>query len=393
MRIIIILIFLCSGCSGNKENYSYTRMPENNKKHENVYKIIYQPLIGDKTINLKNTIAFQYLPLLGRADLAAKNFENFYKVRPCPDTGIFGGDVLDHIIDQARHTSVVIINEGHDKPYERAFVEALARGLKPLGYDYFAAETFTNGWDEVDVRNFKDEAFIRSKSGFYSNEPVFGREIRTIKALGYELVPYEQAWPENQDTSGTLTQRQSRREEAQANNLINTIFNTNKNAKVLIHAGGGHSNEISQSFGGEAIAPMAMRLKQKLGIDPLTINQFSCRGGADMVRLSGHPEQVDESAYDLYVDHPLVTFKAGRPTWRRENGEKDIPIPSAFLGKDEPVIVDAHYANEPYDAVPVDRIMLDPGETLPLILPPGHYKVTAITKTDVLPESYDLVVH
>jgi len=331
--------------------------------------------------------------LLGRADLAAKKFETHYKAWPCPAAGISGNDVLKHIIDQARHTSVVIINEGHDKPRERAFIEALAKGLKPLGYDYFAAETFTNGWDEVDVRNFKDEAFIRSKSGFYSNEPIFGREIRTIKALGYELVPYEQAWPENQDTSGTLTQRQSRREEAQANNLVNAIFSKNKNAKVLIHAGGGHSQETLNSFGGKAIATMAMRLKLKLGIDLLTINQISCRGGADTVKLSRHPEKMDEAAYDLYVDHPLMIFENERPTWRRENGEKDIPIPPAFLGKDEPVIVDAHYADEPYDAVPVDRILLGPGENLPLILLPGHYKVTAITKTDVLPEAYDLVVH
>ncbi|MDQ7076854.1 MAG: hypothetical protein Q9M45_03290 [Robiginitomaculum sp.] len=226
MRIIIILLLLIAGCSEKKEDYSYTLMPENNKEHESVYNLLYQPLIENKVINLNKSIAFQYLPLLGRADLAAKKFEKFYAVHPCPDTGISGGDVLKHIIEQARRTSVVIINEGHDKPYERAFVEALARGLKPLGYDYFVRKPLPMAGTRWMCVTLRTKAFIRSKSGFYSNDPIFGREIRTIKALGYELVPYEQAWPDNQDMSGTPTERQSRREEAQANNLVNTIFNT-----------------------------------------------------------------------------------------------------------------------------------------------------------------------
>lgn len=43
------------------------------------------------------------------------------------------------------------------------------------------------------------------------------------------------------------------------------------------------------------------------------------------------------------------------------------------------LIIEARGANEPDDAVPVDRIMNDPGEELPLLLRPGSYSVRAKT--------------
>ena len=85
---------------------------------------------------------------------------------------------------------------------------------------------------------------------------------------------------------------------------------------------------------------------------------------------------------DYMIGHPPLTFTKSRPDWRRVLGDIDTPVPAAFLGLDEPVIIEARYPDEPELAVPVERLLLFPGETdIPLLLPPGTYRVEAFTKT------------
>ena len=43
-------------------------------------------------------------------------------------------------------------------------------------------------------------------------------------------------------------------------------------------------------------------------------------------------------------------------------------------------IVEARLADEPDEAVPVDRLLVRPGETLPMLLAPGRYRVESWTR-------------
>lgn len=53
-------------------------------------------------------------------------------------------DAIEEIVRRARDTSIVILNEAHNSPRDRAFALQVARALKPLGYSILAAETFDN---------------------------------------------------------------------------------------------------------------------------------------------------------------------------------------------------------------------------------------------------------
>lgn len=53
-------------------------------------------------------------------------------------------DPIAEIVRRARSTRIVILNEDHWVPRDRAFALQVARALRPLGYDVLAAETFQN---------------------------------------------------------------------------------------------------------------------------------------------------------------------------------------------------------------------------------------------------------
>jgi len=55
---------------------------------------------------------------------------------------------LPAIVERARHTNVVILNENHLDPRSRAFALKVARALRPLGYGLLAAEAFTRDGDD-----------------------------------------------------------------------------------------------------------------------------------------------------------------------------------------------------------------------------------------------------
>jgi len=46
-------------------------------------------------------------------------------------------DAIAAIVERARDTRVVIVNETHDNPRDRAFILAVAEALRPLGYSVY----------------------------------------------------------------------------------------------------------------------------------------------------------------------------------------------------------------------------------------------------------------
>ncbi len=291
------------------------------------------------------------------------------------------GDPVQRIVERSRTTNIVIINEDHGAPLDRFFIGEVLRALAVEGYSIYAAETFTQ-------YNSLVHDDVLATDGWYSNEPIFGRKLRVAKSLGYKLVAYEET--QDQERASAAAQptlsRINRRETAQAENLMKAIFNDQPDAKVLIHVGHGHVLERARPGSTSQDKWVAQRVKDATGRDPLTISQTDCRSMTMSTviaesRLGEDGEAEIGSPVDLYVGHPPLTFRDGRPAWRQEGGDKPTTVPAQFVNLTERVMVEARPEAASLGSVPIDRVLLFPGETLPLLLPPGRYRIDGYLPT------------
>jgi len=288
------------------------------------------------------------------------------------------GDPLALIADEARKTNIVIINESHASPRHRHFIGELLPVLRREGYDTYATETLAH--QEL------NHPGVLGSDGWYSNEPIFARTLRTAKALGYRLVPYEET-PEQVRAAAAKISRETvmnRRDASQVENLMSAIFTTRPDAKVLIHVGVAHVTERRRP-GDAGTVFMAERLKSATGRDPLTISQDACPASGSKSELARARRLADGAlgeipGVDFTVGHPALALRDGRPEWRQLAGDKPAAVPGAFLGSREEVIVEARPQGTPLTEVPIDRLFLRPGERLPLLLPPGKYRVDGFTR-------------
>ena len=204
--------------------------------------------------------------------------------------------------------------------------------------------------------------------------------------VAYEI-KHEQMAPEGSSTQTRINIR----ENAQSDNLIESVLADAPDTKMIIHVGHSHVAElpIKRRGSDEETKWMAALLKEKTGINPLTISQTACRSDDETLVLSTEIYDKDEaivhSVTDYAIGHPALTFTKNRPDWRRKIGDIDAAIPSSFLGFEEPVIIEARLKNQLDVAVPMDRLLLRKGESnIPLLLPPGRYRVEAFNKTERL---------
>ena len=312
----------------------------------------------------------QWHALVGREDISP------HTKRDRPRCDALAADPLVLIAEEARKTNIVIINESHSSPRERHFVSQVLDALRQEGFDTYAAEALSHS----DLKPGR----VLGGDGFYSNEPIFARTLLHAMALGYRLVAYEASQRGNEVDAASSLKRRELREQGQADNLMAAIFSKQPDAKVVIHVGGGHGNERRDVTRADGIALMGERLKAATGRDPLTINQIECESGGTSTVIgrgfsSGEDVLVREFPMDLYVGHPRLTFLSGRPAWRREIDDKPVPVPFAFLSSDERVIVEARPVGASLSEVPTDRLILFPGERLPMLLPPGRYRIDGFT--------------
>jgi len=321
-------------------------------------------------------LAGQTGAMAGREDIAAKRERSN---RATPVCEAMPDDPLDLIVREARKTSIVIINESHESPRDRYFIGKVLTALRSLGFDTYAGETLSQAGN-------LDHAGVLGSDGWYSNEPMFARTLLTARRLGYRLVPYERTAEQDKARAAAEPQESSinRREKSQTENLMAAIFSKQPGTRVVIHVGHSHVRERQTPDYPTHDEWMAERLKAATGIDALTIDQTMCdangaatviarnRKGPDGARMEGSP-------VDLYVGHPALAFREGRPEWRRAIGDIDVPVPGILQGRDERVMVEARRSGASLAEVPMDRVLLFPGEQLPLLLPPGRYRVDGFT--------------
>lgn len=320
----------------------------------------------------------QILSLFGREDLIVSSSSD-YKSTGCPPIAPVE-PVLDEIVHRARQTSVVIINESHERSLDRGFTADVAARLRPLGYSVLALEALSN--PTADVPERYQPSFMRNPSlpyladddGHYVSEAAYGRLGRRAKALGYRLLPYEDNTHNAPGSAGSGDHQIALREEAQANNLAG-FLQSHPGVRMLVHVGYSHAAEVPRADGQ---LWMAARLKRKTGIDPLTISQTTCRGGGDTLRLAALPADQPPGTFDLIVDHPGERFTHGRPDWRRAAGDRVVTIPRQLRPAKGWRVIEARPVGEPNISVPTDRVAICPGEDIALMLPPGRYHIRVI---------------
>jgi hypothetical protein len=307
-------------------------------------------------------------------------------------------EALPEIVRRARQTNIVMLNEAHNSPRDRAFGLQVARALRPLGYSVLAAEAFHNDADPEEsatkMAALAKDRYPRVTSGFYIRDPVFGDFIRQSLALGYRPVAYEHVG--RASSTETREERINAREQGQAENLIRKIFAKDPKAKVLVFVGYSHLAEAP--IGSARTEWMAARLKKMTGIDPLTIDQTTYSDAAmseankayygliaHRVKrpsllisggraLRGGPYK---DAVDLQIVHPPTRYRNGRATWLHDMGRRPVEIPSNLLPRSGKRLIQAFIATEAGDAVPVDQVVVEAGKPAPkLMLPRARVRFT-----------------
>jgi hypothetical protein len=197
-------------------------------------------------------------------------------------------------------------------------------------------------------------------------------------AIGYRPHTYDGAG------SRTASDRVAHREQKQAQNIARRILAADPSAKILVYVGFRHATEVPFDGGlGRQMDWMASRLKRITGIDPLTIDQRehipaeclserilrqgtrASRFGDVVLKKSGRPFGFGSyrGAVDLHVLHLPVAPISGRPAWLTQVGRRPLPVPASLLRGNSRKLIQAFAPGASQDAVPIDQILIEPGET------------------------------
>ena len=276
---------------------------------------------------------------------------------------------LAYIVSRAASHQFVMVNERHHVSTERLLTLELLRPLYDQGFRYLAVEALGEGDDQLNHRGYP----IRETGGYVS-DVVFGELIRTALTIGYEVVPYEASSEQWQPTD-TMTSQQAR-DYGQAQNLIAATLKQHPEAKVLVHCGYAHLQEVASPRGW---TPMAHYFREATGLDPLTVDQtvfaehavdalqHSWRLAAEerglvddhpviLVDDAGNPLPVDPEGRDIKVLNPRTEYRHGRPQWMTLGGRRAavrVPTPECI---DEACVVEAFNVAWEERAVPYDRV-------------------------------------
>jgi len=328
----------------------------------------------------------QTIALMGREDLQALIPEsgNWFPKSDCSEGP---GGAFDEITKRADAYSVVIINEDHAAPQHRKLIADLVRELIKSGFTHYAAEALYPG-----AVTPREGHATRAADGWYTQDPQLAALLAELRAAGTKLVQYEQRAEQTAPEDALMDESINAREEAQANNLIEAVFAGAPETRIIIHVGHAHVYEEASSLSN---VWMAARLKAKTGIDPLTIDLTPCEPTGAVPVMAGEMNFRGSPwapRTDLVVRLPEVTFTSNRPDYRRSADTQDIAVPKALRPTWGLAIIEARRTGQADEIVPVDRLLLRPGEDIPLILPSGDYVVASFGAEGLLAEPAEITV-
>jgi len=271
---------------------------------------------------------------------------------------------LEAIPELAKNYQAVFFNEAHNVPLTRTLTVQLLGKLRAEGFNYFAAETLYQSDTRLQSRGYPTK-----DSGFYTEESICAEMVRTALKLGFKVIAYEAL----SDATGDA------REAEQARNLYQQVFQKDPAARLVVDAGYAHIQKSGVFLGG---ASMAEHLRKLSGINPLSVEQTMLiphQSSDDdhpyyaavmqqlqpkvplvFVNKSGKPWSL-RPGYDVSVFFPAQELRHGRPTWL-SLGDLREPylVDGDRCANSYPCLVEARYADEGEDAIPADRVALDP---------------------------------
>lgn len=305
-------------------------------------------------------------------------------------------NAIQAIIELAKTERVVILNEAHDSPQHRAFGQLLALELRKSGFTHLGVETLSGKPGEVHFD------YPTLQTGSYSSEPIFGDFLRQSSRAGFKMIAYEIQLDRHNFDMSDRTDSIIQRENAQSDNLIQHVLEADPKSRLFVYVGYSHATEDwKTSDDGRRIGWMAAQIKQKTGIDPLTIDQV---GGTynpnsptidPIFKLIHDHQPIVESCLiktsedhwltsdgyfgrvDLTVFHPPQEMIDGRPNWLPMNGYRvGYPLDHADTFVDNPTLIQAFLVSELPDGLPVDQVLMtDPSGSSTMLLPPGKYQL------------------
>ena len=315
---------------------------------------------------------------------------------PLSSTDYTARPALEVIPELAKDYQAVFFNEAHNVPITRTLTVQLLSKLRSDGFNYFAAETLYQSDTKLASRGYPIKG-----SGFYTEEPICAEMVRTALKLGFKVIAYEALSEATGDA----------REAEQANNIYHQVFKQDPKARLVVDAGYAHIQKTGAFLNGSSMAEHLVKIS---GINPLSVEQtmlFPHQSSDDdhpyyapvmkavqpkapivFVDKAGKPWSL-RAGYDVSVFFPPQELLRGRPTWL-SLGDLRSPyfVDGERCGRSYPCLVQARYADEDADAIPADRLVLDPiplntivhehitnGHTSPtseLYLRPGKYKLT-----------------
>lgn len=307
-------------------------------------------------------------------------------------------DAVEAIAGAARDRRVVILNEAHHISRNRAFAAVVARRLRSEGFNWFAAETFSNNPDWCDfARTINAGEPVTTRCGYYLADPVFADMVRQAREVGYRLAPYEITEAQWSAGDPAPDQRITVREEAEADNLIANVLNKDPDARVFVYCGFAHAAKAP--LGGQPW--MAARLKAKTGIDPLCVEQsagapdpvdvdyfadvtkvlerFAPQAPIAVARPDGSALSITfDGAVDIAVYHPRLADIDGRPGWLAtapDRVRQVFALPQVEPGDRLVQAVPLMEASAP-NAIPSDQYIARPGAgEAVFFLRPGRYEI------------------
>lgn len=296
-----------------------------------------------------------------------KAFEEFSKISAIPV-----------IIERAKKSKVVIVNEAHHMPQHRVFTTTLLQGLYDEGYRHLGMESFLSS-------RRSDSTILANKypiltNGYYVKEPQYGNIVRQAVKIGFKVFGYESQGHDNL----------KEREINQANN-IKEYIEANPEGKYLIHCGFAHGSE--GIYGGSWEKAMAARLTEFTGIDPLTIDQTTYSEKSNKEYENPYYQLTDVekpsiyvkndsifgeyrkgSWFDIYVFHPR-TKNFNRPQWMIYGSRKAHYLDFQKAEINCPCLVFAYFEGEEIGkAIPYD-IQETKDKVVNLILEKGKYNI------------------
>jgi hypothetical protein len=271
---------------------------------------------------------------------------------------------LDYIPQLAKKYRVVFLNEAHNIALTRTLTVRLLKPLREEGFNVFAVETLYPS----DIAALNRRGYPVAASGFYTREPIYAEMVRAALKLGYKVVAYE-ADPNHTGNA---------REAQQAENLWK-ILKDDPNARLVVNAGYAHIQKTGEFLGAQS---MAEHFIKDSGLQPLSIEQTILIPHQDaamdhpdyaalvaaaqpsvptvFVNKDGQPWSL-RPGYDASVIFPPEHSAYGRPTWAGLWGAR-VPytVNGSLCQRHWPCMVAARYADESNDAIPADRMVLDP---------------------------------